>query len=496
MTESNEFVPILSLNSIDQPILLKRCKTLIEKFKSLYNNPPDFIARAPGRVNLIGEHIDYAGFGVLPMAISNDVIIAVNFSNKKGYTNVRLSNIIDDKYKQKSWDFEGKDKIVEIIVEEGVSEWSNYFKCGYKGILRHLGIENPVGMDCLMDGIVPIGAGLSSSSSFVCCAALATSHANNAKLTKKQITEISIECERFAGMNSGGMDQTASIFSQFGHALYVEFLPTLNATPTKLPTTNSPITFVVANSLVKADKVITAPIHYNLRVVETKLAAYHLGQLLFGEGCENLKHLCDLYSKSTKVTIDNLEKLSDYVDQVYKKNQNGYTLEELSVMLKLSSTEIYDKFIAKFPVRAERFHLYKRSKHVFEESCRVLKFYKVCTSGNNMDDIKVFESLGNLMNQSHQSCKELFDCSCDELNDLVKICLDGGAFGSRLTGAGWGGCTVSLISEDNVEKFIQHVVTNYYNLKFPSLSKNELNDAIFVTKPSNGAMILKDLLDN
>ncbi|CAG8528998.1 19495_t:CDS:2, partial [Gigaspora rosea] len=364
------------------------------------------------------------------------------------------------------------------------------------GILRHLGIDNPVGMDCLVDGIVPIGAGLSSSSSFVCCAALATSHANNAKLTKKQITEISIECERFAGMNSGGMDQTASIFSQFGHALYVEFLPTLNATPTKLPTTNSPITFVVANSLVKADKVITAPIHYNLRVVETKLAAYHLGQLLFGEGCENLKHLCDLYSKSTKVTIDNLEKLSDYVDQVYKKNQNGYTLEELSIMLKLSSTEIYDKFIAKFPVRAERFHLYKRSKHVFEESCRVLKFYKVCTSDSNMDDIKVFESLGNLMNQSHQSCKELFDCSCDELNDLVKICLDGGAFGSRLTGAGWGGCTVSLISEDNVEKFIQHVVTNYYNLKFPSLSKSELNDAIFVTKPSNGAMILKDLLDN
>ncbi|CAG8634705.1 20621_t:CDS:1, partial [Gigaspora rosea] len=132
MTESNEFVPILSLNSIEQPTLLKRCKTLIEKFKSLYNNSPDFIARAPGRVNLIGEHIDYAGFGVLPMAISNDVIIAVNFSNKKGYTNVRLSNIIDDKYKQKSWDFEGKDKIVEIIVEAGVSEWSNYFKCGYK----------------------------------------------------------------------------------------------------------------------------------------------------------------------------------------------------------------------------------------------------------------------------------------------------------------------------------------------------------------------------
>ncbi|CAG8617274.1 6058_t:CDS:2, partial [Scutellospora calospora] len=366
MAESNEFVPVLSLNSIDQ-VQLKRYKTLIEKFVTLYNESPDFIARAPGRVNLIGEHIDYAGFGVLPMAISHDVIIAVSFSNKKSHTNVRISNV-DEKYKQKCWNFEGKDKIVEIIVEEGVSEWSNYFKCGYKGILRHLGIENPVGMDCLVDGIVPIGAGLSSSSSFVCCAALVTSLANNAILTKKQITEISIECERFAGMNSGGMDQTASIFSQSGHALYVEFLPTLNATPTKLPTTNPPITFVVANSLVKADKVVTAPIHYNLRVVETKLAAYHLGQLLFGEGCENLKHVYDLYSKSTKVTIDNLKKLSEYVDQVYEKKQEGYTLEELSNMLKLSSTEIHNRFIEKFPVRAEKFHLYKRSKHVFEES--------------------------------------------------------------------------------------------------------------------------------
>ncbi|CAG8650401.1 22290_t:CDS:2, partial [Gigaspora margarita] len=102
MTESNEFVPILSLNSIDQPTLLKR------------------------RVNLIEEHIDYAGFGVLPMAIINYVIFAVNFSNNKGYTNVRLSNI------QKCWDFEGKIKSLKFIFKEGVSEWSTYFKCGYK----------------------------------------------------------------------------------------------------------------------------------------------------------------------------------------------------------------------------------------------------------------------------------------------------------------------------------------------------------------------------
>ncbi|CAG8478351.1 10067_t:CDS:2 [Diversispora eburnea] len=493
-----DYVPSIPLSSISQlypPLDISaqsdRYKSLIEKFHSIYpNHSPKFIARAPGRVNLIGEHIDYAGFGVLPTAIGRDILIAVEISEND--KRVRIANVNGEKYKPDSWDFEGKDKIVDIIVEVNVSKWSNYFKCGYKGILQHLGIDNPKGMYCLVDGIVPSASGLSSSSAFVCCAALATALANNVNFTKKQITEISIECERYAGLNTGGMDQTASIFSQIEHALYVQFLPTLTAIPVKLPSITPPIAFVIANSLITSDKVITAPIHYNLRVVETKLAAYDLGKTLFGKECEHLRQVYDMYSQTTEVKDFQLKYLSNFVDKHYTelKKQEGYSLDELSVLLNLPREGIEEKFLTKFPVQAERFHLYKRSKHVFDEALRVLKFYEICQA-DGKNDQEIIESLGELMNQSHKSCKELFDCSCKELDELVKICLEGGAIGSRLTGAGWGGCTVSLIHEDQVETFICYVIENYYKRRFPLLTNGQLKDAIFATKTGSGAAIVE-----
>src|SRR5581483_2763849 len=200
---------------------------------------------------------------------------------------------------------------------------------------------------------------------------------------------------------------------------------------TKLPSVNPSIVFVVANSLITSDKVITAPINYNLRVVETKLAAYHLGKILFNKPCENLKQVCDLYSNNEEVTIENLIKLSDQVEKIYENNKDGFTLNELSSLLNLNHDEINIKFIGKFPIKTENFQLYKRSKHVFEEASRVLKFYKLCSDNNNdnNNNNNIFIDLGNLMNESHESCKELFNCSCNELDNLVKICLNGGAFG-------------------------------------------------------------------
>ncbi|CAB5217028.1 unnamed protein product [Rhizophagus irregularis] len=426
-----EFIPNVKFSSIseiypeiNQLEQITRYKSLISSFEKLYNR-----------------------FGVLPMAISRDLIIAVDITNEENDMKVRIANILNEKYPSKSWEYEGKEKIVEIKVEEGVSEWENYFKSGYKGILQHLSLDKPKGMYCLVDGSIPPGAGLSSSAAYICSVIIATCFANDVKVTKTKITETAIIAERFTGMNAGGMDQTVSIFSLKDHASYIKFLPSLTATPIKLPSVNPSIVFVVANSLITSDKVVTAPTNYNLRVVETKLAAYHL-----------------------EVSIENLIKLSNYVDNIYKENQEGFTLDELSSLLNLKHDEINNKFI---------------------EASRVLKFYELCLNEDKRENI--VEELGNLMNESHKSCKELFNCSCDELDELVKICLDGGAFGSRLTGAGWGGCTVSLIYESDIDKFIRYVTEKYYNIKFPNLSKDELENVIFATSPGCGAAIITDL---
>lgn len=106
----------------------KRYKHIVEEFEKVHGRKPEFIVRSPGRVNLIGEHIDYCGFGVLPMAIERDVVIAGAVTEDD--TKIRIANVDSQKYPTREFDYEGKEKVVTI--DSTKLEWSNYFKCGYK----------------------------------------------------------------------------------------------------------------------------------------------------------------------------------------------------------------------------------------------------------------------------------------------------------------------------------------------------------------------------
>lgn len=89
------------------------------------------------------------------------------------------------------------------------------------------------------------------------------------------------------------------------------------------------------------------------------------------------------------------------------------------------------------------------------------------------------------MNESHKSCSNMFDCSCPELDKLTALARASGAYGSRLTGAGWGGCTVSLVSEGKVEEFKKKLKEGYPGYR--GLTEGELDGMVFATKPSSGA---------
>lgn len=108
-------------------VFSQRYKKLIAEFEKVHGRKAEFVVRSPGRVNLIGEHIDYCGFGVLPMAIERDVIIVGATTDDD--TKVRIANV-NPKYHAREFDYEGKEKVVTIDSSE--LEWSNYFKCGYK----------------------------------------------------------------------------------------------------------------------------------------------------------------------------------------------------------------------------------------------------------------------------------------------------------------------------------------------------------------------------
>ncbi|KAI8842736.1 ribosomal protein S5 domain 2-type protein [Chytriomyces cf. hyalinus JEL632] len=496
----------------------ERHQKLLQSFKARFGVDASFVARSPGRVNIIGEHIDYCGFSVLPMAVDRDVLIAVAAKTvENGHApKVVLTNVDPQKYNDASFEY-ATDSIVDIDATKHA--WHNYFKCGYKGILEDIG-KVPPHLDIMIDGNVPAGAGLSSSSAFVCASALSVAYACGVTPNKRDLTETAIRAERYSGVQTGGMDQSISIMATPSSALLIDFYPSLNATPVLIPPHTRPYKFVVANSLVTSEKHVTAARNYNLRVLETRLAARLLGAWVSAKGSANdsaavsraktLREVLDLFldSQATGLAagfngarqgsraefingLRNLEAVAELVfkDGVYSCDDAVTALQEkYKGEYAAGWVDVEQEFCAGIGgvYLDGGLDLKKRVRHVLSEARRVLEFVEVCGGSGEAD---VLESLGSLMNASQKSCSEDFNCSCPELDELTALCLASGAVGSRLTGAGWGGCTVSLVPEELVEDFIAKVVEGYYAKHGHDVK--DVGDWIFATIPGSGALIFE-----
>ncbi|KAL8822410.1 MAG: hypothetical protein Q9191_006855 [Dirinaria sp. TL-2023a] len=504
--------PVPVLNSLDKlypPEALKaqtqRWDHLYKRFAALYGGEkPHFVARSPGRVSIIGEHIDYSLYEVLPMAIAADILIAVSASpdhHAEGEPKKTIANVDNSKYQSKEF-IVSKDGDVEI--DPSAHEWSNYFKAGIKGaygLLREKRPDQqPVGMKVLVDGTVPAGGGLSSSAAFVCASALAVLRANGVvEVSKKDLVELAIVSERSVGVNSGGMDQSASVFSVRGDALSVTFFPELHAEAIAFPELDPPITFMIAQSFVTSDKQVTAPECYNKRVVECTLAAEIIAHDLKLELSDDsaplsrsLRGLEEAYFSSEYAddqSPDPREKLRTMLELIdrHLARRSGYTRREIASSLSISNGELDERYCTKFPVRGTHFYLYQRATHVVTEALRVHDFKALLKARPPPPDL--LPRLGTLMNETQTSCREMYDCSRPELDQLCDIARQAGAYGSRLTGAGWGGCTVHLVPKDKVEEVRNAWVEKYYRAREPGISDEKLEEAIVVSEPGQGSVM-------
>ncbi|KAH9276283.1 galactokinase [Batrachochytrium salamandrivorans] len=427
------------------PAQKSRYDALSLAFEKKFKQKPKLFARSPGRVNLIGEHIDYSGYSVLPMAIDSDIVIAVAVAADSDPCRfkVDISNIDESTY---------PDQYIDVLLDQpifinsAIHEWSNYFKCGCKGALENSNHDGLKSMMVMISGTIPAGAGLSSSSALVCASVIATLAIQGINKPKDDLVQIAIRSERYAGVHTGGMDQSISIMGQQGNILMIHFYPTLSISPVRVPTLPVPAVFVIANTLVTADKHVTAPRNYNLRV-----------------------HI----------------------------KPEPYTLEDISQELGISTEEARKTFIGELIIYdADGFDLYKRTLHVFSEARRVYMFWDTCAHASK-EPGRMLQDLGRLMNESQDSCRDYFKCSCPEIDKLTAICRDSGAFGSRLTGAGWGGCTVSLVKESQVAAFIEKVKNEYYFSKWPlwksdAIAAKEMSKYIFACKPACGAALVSN----
>lgn len=439
----------------------ERLHNLKNTFETKYGESPLFYACAPGRVNLIGEHIDYCGYAVLPMAIEQNILAAVSVNNSG---TIVLANT-NPQYK----DFTVSCS-EDIAIDRENPKWYYYFLCGVKGIQEKLGGARLSGMSCVIDGTIPPSSGLSSSSALVCCAGLVTMEANQKSLSKTALAEICTKSERYIGTEGGGMDQSISFLAEKGTAKLIEFQP-LRATDVKLP---EGAVFVISNCCVEMNKAASS--HFNIRVVECRIATKMLAQARALDPSRLLK----LVQVQTELEAS-LEEMLALVDEVL--HPEPYSREEICKELGVTAEQFSSELLSANTQHVTHFKLHQRAKHVYGEASRVLAFKSVCDS----EPAQSVRLLGELMNQSHASCRDLYECSCPELDTLVDICLRSGAVGSRLTGAGWGGCAVSMVPVEQVESFLRAVSEAYY-LHNPRRAAME-KQSLFVSKPGGGAAI-------
>jgi len=386
-------------------------KEMIQEFISVFGGSKEGIRvfASPGRVNLIGEHTDYNGGYVFPVAI-------------KMHTTVVVRKRLDNKIFLKASDL---DVIVKADIDKLDSykdiPWGNY-QLGVIYTLKKAGYDI-CGADMLYFDGVPHGGGLSSSAatevSTALCFATFSNEKNsvNEKPDMIELAKLSQKAEReYVGVNCGIMDQFASSMCKENHAIFLncrslnyELVP-FNIKDAKILISNTNKKHALGSS------------KYNERRRECE------------EGLEILKKYMGEKTCLGEITIDEIEK--------YK-----HVIEDKKIL--------------------------KRVSHVISENDRVIKAVDALKNG----DINLF---GLLMNESHNSLRHSYEVSCDELDIMVEEALKvDGVYGSRMTGAGFGGCTVSIVKADKTEEFIKNVGSNYE-------LKTGIKPSFYVTETGNG----------
>ena len=359
---------------------MNRSNILAEQFARAFDGPPDLVARAPGRVNLIGEHTDYNDGFVLPMAIDYDIRVAARARPDR---TVRLFSCDLDKRDTFSLDHVRR-------VAEGKPTWADYVR-GVADVLEREGYTLR-GMDAAVTGNVPRAAGLSSSAALELASITAFRLLSQLKLDPVRAALLGQRAENeFVGMRCGIMDQFISSLGRADHALLIDCRNlTFEAVP--LP---AGARIVVTDSAIRRGLVDSA---YNERRAQCEEGARQMG----------VKALRDV---SVEMFEANRARLSDVVA--------------------------------------------RRCQHVVTEDQRTLDSVEAL----KRDDLATF---GRLMNESHSSMRDWFEITTKDIDALVEIQQNTpGCYGARMTGGGFGGCTVALARQEAVPALVEAIQTDY-----------------------------------
>ncbi len=370
---------------------------VVETFVDRFNAQPTAIVRAPGRVNLIGEHTDYNDGFVLPMAIDRAAWIALR-PRADGVVSVA------------SLDFEqtaafSLDRITHS------DEWDEYLR-GVAWALKEDGLDLS-GWEGVIGSEIPIGAGLSSSAAVEMATVLAFAAVSGFERDPEWRARLGQTAENeWVGAQTGIMDQMASAGGIAGHALLID-CRSLQSEPVRLP---PEVSVVVLDTGTRRGLVDSA---YNLRREQCSMATEHFSVLALRD-----------------VSLERLQTERSEMDPI----------------------------------------VFRRARHVINENQRVLDMVAAMKQGD-------IERMGQLVNESHDSLRDDFEVSSPALDQMVEIARrQAGCLGARMTGAGFGGCAMALVTDSEAGGFVQDVRTAYQ-------VESGLEPEIYLCEASDGAKV-------
>jgi galactokinase len=385
---------------MDSPGAVTARDRAVDAFREAWGVAPALIVRAPGRVNLIGEHTDYNEGFVLPMAIDRAVWIA-------------LTPRPDDRVVVHAADFQSEAEIELDRLEKGGPPWSEFVR----GVAWALGAAGHrlTGWQGVVCGDVPIGAGLSSSAALEVAAARAFAAGSRIAWDPLEMARLAQRAENeWVGVPCGIMDQLASTAGVDGHALLID-CRTLEVSPVPLP---AGVSVAVLDTGTRREVGASA---YEERRRACRQAAETLGAAALRD-----------------VSLQDLARAA-----------------------------------AALPESTLR-----RARHIVTENERTLQAAHALRRGDAIE-------LGHLMNASHTSMRDDFEISTPELDEIVACSRRNGCLGARLTGAGFGGCAVALVWQNDLADFADHVAGEYQ-------AATGRAARIYVCQAAGGAEVVED----
>jgi galactokinase len=344
-----------------------------EAFTARFGSAPEGVWAAPGRVNVIGEHTDYNGGHVLPVALPHTIRAAVARRDDGRLVLASLQHADAD-----------ADVAVADLTPGTPGGWAGY----PAGVVDQVRASVPGGVSLLVDGDVPSGAGLSSSAALECAVALALSDLFGLGLAPDALVDVARRAENdFVGAPTGILDQSASVLCTAGHALHLDTRDrTWQQVPLDLAAAG--LALLVVDSGTTHDH---AESGYGDRRRECEEGARRLG----------VEFLCDVTDVAGLAALDD-------------------GTEEGAVLL-------------------------RRARHVVTEDARVAEVVALLHGGADPRET------GPVLTAGHASLRDDFQISVPELDRVVEVALDAGAYGARMVGGGFGGSAVALIDADAVD---------------------------------------------